>query len=389
MVDRLEFDYPAYVGQADEVVQGEGDIRAIEGTRVTVYGKANQPIKRGHIEFVTTAESNSSTPKIAPLRTNTDATNGNVKFSLRMNDARDAALYRAYRLHFTNDNGQTSVDAIEHTIEVIPDLRPVVQILSPDKRTIEVPENGWTKIEVRAVDPDFQLSRVQLAARTRSRKLVQEKMLSTSRSSEWHTGQFTATYKFVPSDFGLKDGDVVEYLAMAEDNKHAVGQNKLAPNRTITAKQYIRIVKADPLAEKPPKDEQRNEQQDPNQPQDQQPKDGSNGEEGEKGTESQPSDSSEGDDGEQTGEQQTGEQQGDQPQQQESSETGENQEQDTGKEGEQGNESGLQEDSDSGGNSEQQTEGGKPGDSNNSDSCLLYTSPSPRDKRQSRMPSSA
>ncbi len=361
VVDRVEFDYPAYVGQADEVVQGEGDIRAIEGTRVTVFGKANQPIKRGHIEFVTTAESNSPTSKNAPLRTSTNATDGNVKFSLRMNEARDAALYRAYRLHFTNDDGQTSVDAIEHAIEVIPDLRPVVQILAPDKRTIELPENSWTKIEVRAVDPDYQLSRVQLAARTRGRKLFQEKMLSTSRSSEWHTGQFTATYKFVPRDFGLKDGDVVEYLAMAEDNKYAIGQNKLAPNQSRTAKQYIRIVKADPLAEQPPKDEQ--QQNDPNQPQDQQTDDASDDA---KGNEQQSSGNSKNETGEQTGEQQQqeGEEEG-----AEGSEAGEQQEEEEGTEGRQGEESGLQQNSETGGgDTEKQSQGGTPGDSNDANS---------------------
>lgn len=362
LVDRLQFDYPDYTGLDDEIVQGEGDIRAIEGTTVTVFGKANQPIQRGHIEFVPSAESTSSAPIRASLKqTAKPATTATVRFPLRMNAERDAGVYRAYQLHFTNEAGLPSVDPIEHSIEVIADLRPVVEILTPETRTIELPENSWQQIEVRAVDPDYKLTRVQLAARTRGRNLFRESMLATSRSSEWHTGQFTAIYRFVPRDYGLRDGDVVEYVAVAEDNRHAMNRSQLDPNRTITAKQYIRIVKPDPMAEKPPEAGEPEgkgnpENSNPNEePQDQQNSGGEPGQPNER----QEDQTRGGDEQDSTESQEQGESGS-------KSETGDQSEEPSGDS--QGEQSGLQEDGQSGGDTQQQSEGGSPGESNDSES---------------------
>ncbi len=243
VVERVEYDYPAYTMLNDEIVQGEGDIRAIEGTKVTVHGKSNQPIERSHIEFVPYEQTDSGRlkPPIQASMTGS-GTAATVRFTLRMDEARKQSAYRGYRLHFQNEEGLASVDPIEYSMEATPDLKPVVQILQPDQRQIEIPENGWQQIEVRALDPDFQLTKVQLAARTRGRPLFRKSLYRAKLATEGHTGQFVGSFNFVPEDFELKNGDVVEYLAVAEDNRHSPMQNKLAANRTITARQYIRIV---------------------------------------------------------------------------------------------------------------------------------------------------
>ena len=245
-VERLELDYPAYTELAHETLRGKGDIQAVEGTRVTVFGKANQIIHRGQISFTPTAE-DATTPIQAALRVDpADAHRASARFALRLNPQRDAGMYRSYHLHFVDEAGQSSVDPVEHTIEVIPDRRPVVQILRPTQRTIELPLNRSQLIEVRAVDPDFKLTRVQVAARTRGRNLFRESLLATERPSQWHQGQFHATYELQPQALGLRVGDVVEYLAVAEDNRQAINQQRLDPHRTITAKQFIRIVEPEP-----------------------------------------------------------------------------------------------------------------------------------------------
>lgn len=253
IVDRVEYDYPDYTLQPDVVMEGEGDIRAIEGTRITVHGRANQAIRRGHVEllpWVDAGQADNARSKTASLTTNDNM--GHVRFTLRMDAKRKYPVYRGYRLHFMNDEDLASVDPIEHSIEVIPDLQPIVQILTPDKRTIEIPENGWQRIEVRAVDPDFQLTKVQVAARTRGRALFKKSLYQAKLANAGHQGQFVDAINFVPKDYGLRDGDVVEYLAVAEDNRHSPLQNSLQANRTITAKQYIRIVAADDSVSSPP-----------------------------------------------------------------------------------------------------------------------------------------
>ena len=50
-----------------------------------------------------------------------------------------------------------------HTIEVVPDLSPEVEVVRPDKDEVLVPENGQETISVKALDPDFKLDDVRLA----------------------------------------------------------------------------------------------------------------------------------------------------------------------------------------------------------------------------------
>ena len=40
-VERIDYDYPEYTGFVDRSVERLGDIRAIEGTRVTIHARAN------------------------------------------------------------------------------------------------------------------------------------------------------------------------------------------------------------------------------------------------------------------------------------------------------------------------------------------------------------
>ena len=359
-VERLVLDYPDYTGRASETVRGEGDIRAIEGTRIKILGKANQAIQSGSIEFLPKATS--EPPRRAALSVlSGDETQATFDFRLRMNVERTDSLYRGYFMEFTNHQGKSSVDSIQHSIEVIPDRRPVVEILRPDRRTIEVPENASQTIEVRAVDPDFKLTRVQLAARTRGRNLFRESLLE-----EWHQGQFTAEYAFIPSELGLREGDVVEYLALAEDNRHSIDQSKLDPNRTISSKQYIRIVKADPGLEESDaanRDSDSAEGTDANDPENS--SDDNQPNKGEDGGEKKPGEQGESGDQSQASKSEGGQEQS---QNQSSGEDGEQGEQNQSSDPD-GGQSGLQQDSNSSGDVEQESEGGgNPGQSSDSES---------------------
>ena len=52
LVERIEYDYPEYTGYVDrERRRASGDIRAIEGTRVTIHARANGPIKQADVDF--------------------------------------------------------------------------------------------------------------------------------------------------------------------------------------------------------------------------------------------------------------------------------------------------------------------------------------------------
>ena len=256
LVDRVEYDFPAYTKMPSEVIPGEGDIRALEGTRVTVHGVANQPIKSGHVQLLRppAADAKPGTEskqaaRVAPLQF--EERQAHVAFRLALKADRVAPVYSGYRLHFVNSEGVASNQPVEHSIEVIPDLQPVVEVLTPARQSTDVPENAWQRIEIRALDPDFALTKVELRARAKGGTLLQTDLLA-----EEYVGQAVVTYDFTPREFGLQAGDEVEFWAMAEDNRVAASNGQPQPNRSATEKQYLRIVAADPLAEPTPEEKE-------------------------------------------------------------------------------------------------------------------------------------
>src|SRR6185295_5847162 len=51
IVDRLEYEYPAYTRKVAESIRQQGDIKGVEGTKVTIHAIANQPIKSAWVEL--------------------------------------------------------------------------------------------------------------------------------------------------------------------------------------------------------------------------------------------------------------------------------------------------------------------------------------------------
>ena len=50
-IDKVDYHYPPYTGIQDISVAKQGDIKAYEGTEVTIHATANQPIARATIDF--------------------------------------------------------------------------------------------------------------------------------------------------------------------------------------------------------------------------------------------------------------------------------------------------------------------------------------------------
>ena len=51
LIDRIDYHFPAYTGQPDRTVKNQGDIKALEGTHVTIHAKANMDIREAHIDL--------------------------------------------------------------------------------------------------------------------------------------------------------------------------------------------------------------------------------------------------------------------------------------------------------------------------------------------------
>ena len=259
LVDRIEYDYPAYTypayttGRERPVVKPEGEIRAIEGTRVTIRARTNHPISGdpltgARIHFDPDLAQGSPRGDTGSQRMETTgktAMEASHSFTLRWNDKTDTPQHSSYRLSFTTAAGLPSEYTMVYQISVSRDLKPEIAILTPKDHDIEVPLNGTQRIEIRALDPDFGLSRIVLRTVAGGNELLNEELLNEPQNA---TGQVVVNYDFSPSKLGLAAGDRVTYWAFAEDNRHLPGDPPTNPNSERTVDYVITVLPPDPSA---------------------------------------------------------------------------------------------------------------------------------------------
>ena len=125
---------------------------------------------------------------------------------------------------------------------MIPDLPPEIEILIPTQDRVNVPENGRQKIEVRAVDPDFGISKITLRAVSGGNDVL---TFDIVRDAKGRSGQLVVAYDFVPHELHLKAGDEVTYWINVEDNRTAPTSGLPEPNSQRTRNHVLRIVAAD------------------------------------------------------------------------------------------------------------------------------------------------
>ena len=154
LVERVEYDYPAYTGYVDRSVDGIGDIRAIEGTRVTIHARANGPIREANVDFDADGRRD--------LQMTAAESKAHASFELALREDRQTPRHASYVLRFTNDEGRANRDPVKHSINVEPDRSRRRRFGCRRKNRATC---GWMRtvtIEVEARDPDFALSAVRL-----------------------------------------------------------------------------------------------------------------------------------------------------------------------------------------------------------------------------------
>lgn len=225
-VERVDYEFPAYTGWSPTTEEGAGDIKAIEGTRITVHAIANQPMKAATVHF--------DGMHGGEMSFDVDGDKAVARFPLELPEGRSGESYRdEYELRFTNMLGQDNPRPIKHQIEITPDFLPTIEFLEPERSDFELPANASLQMRFRAND-DFALGRVAIAVR-RDEK-VQEQALLTD---PWQ-GQFVGQYILSPLKLGLAAGDEITVAATAVDNKEP------NPNHSRT-KRELRIQIVEPV----------------------------------------------------------------------------------------------------------------------------------------------
>ncbi len=244
LVTKVEYHPPAYT-KREAYEDNRGDIDSLEGTLVTIHARANREIASAKLVFdplpdgvtpETVAASSTQSLEIRDI----EEQNITTSFYLRLDGERKAPWHRNYAIRFDTVDGYNNADPVVHSIEVKPDLAPLVEILSPVETEIEVPLNRKVDIEVRTVDPDFAISKLRLVAIDKTRDLLDVALLETPVGKG---GQIVQKFEFLPERYDLKVDDVVDYWAIAEDNRRAVRGGTPEPNVTRSTPNYrIRII---------------------------------------------------------------------------------------------------------------------------------------------------
>lgn len=236
IVDRLELAFPAYTKRPPETIRQQGDIRALEGTKVTLHAVANQPIRSAWLEM--DPATGGGAAELINLAADGDRARGQLTLLLRPD--RQTPWHASYQVRYHNQRSEKSLHPILHKLDVLRDLAPEVQIVQPERLRVEVPEDGELPLVIRGVDPDFGLASLRLEGSAGGKPPVAIELLPEPAS---HPPQFTAQHAFRPREHQLKTGEVFVYFAVADDNRTNPRSDQPEPN-TARTKEYQLVVTA-------------------------------------------------------------------------------------------------------------------------------------------------
>lgn len=249
-VQNVQYVYPSYTKRPVPPASKQADLEALEGTKVTITASANLPIKSAYVEFDPLPrepgkdeKSSARPPQVLPMQA--DGQEARCTFVLELAADRLSPKYSSYQLRFLTAEGDQNEQPVVHRILVLRDLPPEIEIIVPKEERIEVPEDGKQNIEMRAIDPDFALSKVSLRAVAGGTDLLDKSLLKADMAGR---GQAVVNYEFKPAELGLAAGDEVVYWGVAADNRTAARTGLPEPNTERTRNYHIKIA---PPVEKP------------------------------------------------------------------------------------------------------------------------------------------
>jgi len=241
-VEKIVYTFPSYTRTPERTIEGQGDIQGLEGARVTIHARANQPIESATLEFDPSEGGMAAETVKMEVTENT----AKVNFPLQLSPNKERPWRSSYQIRFYNKEGSRNPQPILHRIDVMADLPPEIEWLAPDKTKIEVPADGHARLELRAVDPDFGLKAVRLHIQRGDQQILAEQLLPASLMSP---PQATVLFDFSPQKLRLEEGDEVVCWGVAEDGRTSPLKQTPEPNVTRTENIVIRIT--EPSA-KPP-----------------------------------------------------------------------------------------------------------------------------------------
>lgn len=230
-VARIRYEYPAYTELPPRVVERQGDVIGLEGTKVIVDAEANQVIASAHVAF-----DQLRTKDVALTVDPQNKQQASGMFELALRKDRITPVHSSYVLRFSNVDGAENPKPVEHKIEVKADQPPELKLVeptSPPEQEIQLAPGALLRITLEARDPDFKLAEMSVVFnRLGGAPLREEKLLTDPQY-----GPQSNTLLFEAGRFGLKPGDRVAFRGRAADNKSP------QPN-VVETKSYMIVIGA-------------------------------------------------------------------------------------------------------------------------------------------------
>jgi hypothetical protein len=240
LVREMRLVFPDYTRRATETLEWQGDIRGVEGTVVMITAEANRPLESAWIDLGNDGQTD--------IRLDVDGEDPRIargRMTLLLNRERAGPWFDSYRLSFLPRDGDGSRQrGLPHRIAVSADLEPEIVVEQPASADWTVAADLPVSIAIRAVDPDFGLSRVTVETRLDEAAPARPIVLLDDR----HQGPFRGTARFVPSALGAAAGQTVEYRGVAADVRQL---RDLGPNVVATPWRKLRVADSAAAARPP------------------------------------------------------------------------------------------------------------------------------------------
>jgi collagen type III alpha len=262
-IDRVEYVYPTYTRLAPRVVPGDGRIEAIEGTRVTIHGRSNQPLQKARVEIDPVMEQGEFVRASTIYDVRIDDVGMVCDWLLQLDSQRASPTLSSYRIKATNPLGESNLNPVIYPIKVLGDLPPEAIWRIDSRKPIQLPVNQTLELPLRATDPDFGLHKVAIEGKVGQRLRIEQTLLE---SAEPLVGPQEKTWQLNPGDWQLKAGERLELSMIATDHRTKPGTEEPQPNVGQSLPLVIEIVDPNDAGSKKPGDENRPGDRDPANP---------------------------------------------------------------------------------------------------------------------------
>ena len=284
-IESIKVTPPKYTGLPERLIEGNGEIQAVEGAKVEIRAKANLPIDIAYIVPLVAKSDAPENTEYREMRTIQMSPMGDTavgRLVAALNANRDKQLFSHYKINFRSKSNFRNERPNVYPIRVIADLEPEIEIVEPAQTELTVAVNQPLPVEVWAADLDYEISSIDLHIDHQGNRILDQNLIKKPKGKV--AGErVSVRFAITPEDLRLKPGDTAIMFASAADNRVSPTSELSDPNISRTPN-YTLIV-TDPIEN--PKQQNNNQQDDPNQEQQEDPnqQDSGNGSPGQQGSE--------------------------------------------------------------------------------------------------------